>query len=319
MLVAASAISAQARGKLQVVATTSDLASLAESVAGDYAKVDCICSGKKDPHHLQARPRYIMMARKADLWICVGMDLEIGWEMPVIDGSRNRKIRPGMTGHLDTSAHIEPLEVPDPHLLSRAMGDVHAQGNPHYMLDPYNARIVAADMAERLSQLDPANAESYRGNAVAFQTELDRRMFGVDAVEKTGGDKLWESLLSGEEVEAGGWVAAMKPLKGKSIVTYHKSWIYFAHRFGLNIAAELEPKPGIPPSPAHLSSLVELVQAKQIGIILQEPYYSRKAAERVAGKTGAKIVVVPNSTGGGNGADDYLALIDLIVAQLKES
>ncbi|MCK4564879.1 MAG: zinc ABC transporter substrate-binding protein [Verrucomicrobia bacterium] len=319
MLIAASAINAQARGKLQVVATTSDLASLTGSVSGDCAKVDYICSGKEDPHHLQARPKYIMMARKADLWICVGMDLEIGWEMPVIDGSRNRKIRPGMTGHLNTSAHIKPLEVPDLHLLSRAMGDVHAQGNPHYMLDPYNARIIAADIADRLSQLDPANAESYRANAIAFQTELDRRMFGEEAVEKMGGDKLWASLLSGEEVEAGGWVAAMKPLKGQSIVTYHKSWIYFANRFGLNIAAELEPKPGIPPSPAHLGLLVELVKAKQIGTILQEPYYSRKAAERVAGKTGAKIVVAPNSTGGDSGADDYLALIDLIVARLTES
>lgn len=279
-------------GKLKVVTTTSDLASIAQAVAGDHADVESICTGNQDPHHLQARPKYVMMARNADLWIRVGMELEIGWEMPVVDGSRNRKIRPGQPGHLDASARIEKLEVPDAQAISRAMGDVHAQGNPHYLTDPLNAKQVAGDMAERMARLDPVHAEAYRSNALTFQTEIDRRM------------AVWQDKLAS--------------LKGQSIVTYHKSWVYFVHRFGMDIAIELEPKPGVPPSPAHLAQVEETVRRDGIGLILQEPWYSRKAAERVAETTGTRIVVAPIMTGGDPAATDYLSLIDLIVERLEE-
>lgn len=279
-------------GTFKIVTTTSDLASIAEAVAGDKADVQSICTGREDPHHLQARPKYIMLARNADLWIRTGLDLEIGWEMPVIDGSRNRKIRPGQPGHLDASQNIEKLDVPDEQMLSRALGDVHAQGNPHYLTDPLNARQVAGDIAERLAQLDPANAETYQSNAKAFQDKIDARMAD--------------------------WNQKLAPLKGQSIVTYHKSWVYFAHRFGMEIAIELEPKPGVPPSPAHLTEVIQTVQQRKIGLILQEPWYSRKAAERVAEKTSARIVVAPISTGGDPAATDYFALIDLIVNRLTE-
>lgn len=287
----ALATAAQA-GKLKIVTTTSDLASIAQAVAGDLAKVDSICSGKQDPHHLQARPKYVMLARNANLWICTGMELEIGWEIPVIDGSRNRKIRPGQPGHLDASKNIQKLEIPDATMLTRAMGDVHAQGNPHYLIDPLNAKQVAGDIAERLAQLDPQHAETYKANAASFQAEIDRRMEN--------------------------WTARMAPLKGQPIVTFHKSWIYFAQRFGLEIAIELEPKPGVPPSPTHLTRVVGTVQAKDIGIILQEPWFSRKAAARVAEKTGARIVVAPTFTGGDPEATDYFSLIDLIVKRLTD-
>jgi len=279
-------------GKLKIVTTTPGLASIAEAVAGDLAKIDSICSGKQDPHHLQARPKYVMLARRADLWICTGMELEIGWEMPVINGSRNRKIRPGKPGHLDASKNIRKLEIPDATMLTRAMGDVHAQGNPHYLIDPLNAKQVASDIAERLARLDPKNAETYKANAATFQAEIDRRM---------------------ED-----WTARMAPLKGQSIVTFHKSWIYFVHRFGLEIAIELEPKPGVPPSPTHLTRVVGTVQTQNIGIILQEPWFSRKAAERVAGKTGARIVMAPTFTRGDPEATDYFALIDLVVKRITE-
>lgn len=279
-------------GKFKIVTTTSDLGSIAKAVAGDLADVQSICTGKEDPHHLQARPKYIMLARNADLWIRTGLELEIGWEMPVIDGSRNRRIRPGQPGHLDASQNIAKLDVPDAQMLSRALGDVHAQGNPHYLTDPLNARQVADDMAERLAQLDPANAETYRANAKAFQEKIDAK-----------------------RVE---WTRKMEPFKGKAIVTYHKSWIYFAERFGMEIVIELEPKPGVPPSPTHLTQVVQTVQQNKIGLILQEPWYSTKAAERVAEKTGARIVVAPISTGGDPAAMDYFALIDLIVKRLSE-
>ena len=279
-------------GRLDVVTTTSNLASLAEIVGGDLVKVESIAAGKQDPHHLQARPKYVMMARKADLWIRTGMDLEIGWEMPVIEGSRNRKIRPGQPGHLDASEHIHKLEVPDVSMLTRAMGDVHAQGNPHYLLDPDNAKHVAGDIAERLAQLDPENAETYKANAEAFSAKIDERMAE--------------------------WTATLEPLKGTSIVTYHKSWVYFCHRFGIDIAIELEPKPGVPPSPAHLSQVIQTVEADDIKIILQEPWYSTKPAERVAERTGARIVEAPLFTGSDPEAGNYIALIDLIVKHLTE-
>lgn len=286
------AVSSSYAGKLNIVATTSDLASIAKEIAGDLAKVDTICTGNQDPHHLQARPKYIMMARNADLWIRTGMDLEVGWEMPVIDGSRNRNIRPGQPGHLDASEHVHKLEIPDAGLLTRAMGDVHAQGNPHYLTDPENAKHVAGDIAERLAQLDPEHAELYRANAKAFQDKIDARM-----------------------VE---WRQKMEPLKGKSIITYHKSWIYFADRFGLEIVAELEPKPGVPPSPAHLVNLVGMAKSRQVGIILQEPWYSAKAAKRVAEQSGARVVLAPIFVGGDPAATDYCSLIDLIVKRLSE-
>ncbi|MDZ8118797.1 metal ABC transporter substrate-binding protein [Pontiella agarivorans] len=279
-------------GKLNVVTTTSDLGSIAETIGGDLIKVQSIATGNQDPHHLQARPKYIIMARNADLWIRTGMELEIGWEMPVINGSRNRDIRPGQLGHLDASKHIHKLEIPDAGMLTRAMGDVHAAGNPHYLTDPENAKHVAADIAGRLALLDPENADTYRKNAAAFSDKIEEKMTG--------------------------WKQKLEPMKGKSIVTYHKSWIYFCERFGIDIAIELEPKPGVPPSPAHLTRVIQTVEADDIEIILQEPWYSTKAAEKVAGKTGAHVVTAPIFTGSDPEADDYIALIDLIVKRLTE-
>lgn len=275
---------------LKVVTTTSDLASIAKEIAGDYATVEAICSGNQDPHHLQARPKFIMMARNADLWIRIGMDLEVGWEMPVIDGSRNRKIRPGQPGHLDASEHVHKLEVPDASMLSRAMGDVHAQGNPHYLVDPENAKHVASDIAERLAQLDSANAETYRKNAALFHQKIDERMAE--------------------------WTRKMEPLKGKAMITYHKSWVYFADRFGLNIVGELEPKPGVPPSPSHLVALDGMARESKVELILQEPWYSTKAAKRLAASSGVRIVVAPIFVGGDPEAKDYFSLMDLIVTRL---
>ncbi len=292
LILALTAATVSLAGKLKVVTTTSDLASITEAVAGDLAKVNSICSGSQDPHHLQARPKYVMMARSADLWIRTGMELEIGWEMPVIDGSRNRKIRPGQPGHLDASVNIHKLEIPDASMLTRAMGDVHASGNPHYLTDPENAKHVADDIAARLAQLDPKNAETYKANAKAFSDKIDEKMAG--------------------------WKQKMEPLNGKSIVTYHKSWIYFCERFGINIAIELEPKPGVPPSPTHLTQVIQTMEADDIQIILQEPWYSTKAAERVAEKTGARIIEAPIFSGSDPEAQDYISLIDLIVKRLTE-
>ncbi len=303
---------------LKIVATTTDLAAIARAVAGDEAVVRSITTGKEDPHMLQAKPSVILQARDADLWIRIGLELEIGWEPPILDGSRNARIRPGMPGHLDASKSALVLDVPET-AISRAMGDVHPMGNPHYWLDPLNGRRIAGAIADRLVELRPEAADVFRRNADAFQRDLDERMFGRKLLEKSKSQDLWLRLVGGEEIpEAGGWLEAMAPLRGQKILTYHRSWVYFAHRFGLEIAGELEPKPGVPPTAAHLAELVELAKARDVQIILQEPFYSTKAAEQVASKTGARVVVVANSVGGQPEATDYLALMDWIVEKLTE-
>jgi ABC-type Zn uptake system ZnuABC Zn-binding protein ZnuA len=326
--------------KLKIVTTTSDLAAIAHAVAGEKAEVHGICTGKEDPHMLTAKPSVILLARDADLWIRIGLELEIGWEPPILDGSRNTRIRVGSKGHLDASESALVLDVPQT-AITRAMGDVHPSGNPHYWLDPLNGRRVAGAIAGRLALLDPANAAFYRENAAAFQKTLDERMFGAGLVQAVGADALWAKTQDGsmaaflgdpaktgkaglprrsdgvEGAKAGGWVAAMLPLRGQKIVTYHRSWVYLAHRFGLEVAAELEPKPGVPPTAAHLAEVAETARAGEVKLILQEPFYSTKAANQLAAKTGARVVVVANSVGGQPEATDYLALMDLIVQRLS--
>ncbi|MDI6775114.1 MAG: metal ABC transporter substrate-binding protein [Verrucomicrobiota bacterium] len=313
---------AQSADKLRIVTTTSDLAAIAKAVAGDLADVAGLCDGKEDPHFLQARPSCILQARDADLWIRVGLDLEIGWEPPILEGSRNGRISVGAKGHLDASECASVLEVPVT-TITRAMGDVHPLGNPHYWLDPLNGRRIAGAIAERLAEIAPAHAADWRRNAASFQRALDERMFGPVLVKALGGDALWAKMESGtlaaflkEEAnrsKEGGWVAAMLPLRGGKILTYHQSWVYFAHRFGLAVVDELEPKPGIPPTATHLAEVSENARAEGVKLILQEPFYSTKAAARVAGKIGARVVVVASSVGGQPEATDYLALMDLIV------
>lgn len=314
--------------KLRIITTTSDLASIAAAVAGNHAEVDSIANGKRDPHFLQAKPSYILRARDADLWIRIGMELEIGWESPIIRGSRNPRIQPGAMGHLDASHDIIVQGVPrEP--VTRAMGDVHPMGNPHYWLDPLNGRIVAGTIAGRLVEMDPQHAADYENNHDDFVNRLDVHMFGRKLVDTFGGDRLWAMYLNKtladhllhhpEAGEPGGWVARMRSHEKTSVVIYHRSWNYFLNRFGIDIAAELEPKPGIPPSSAHLTQVAQIIREKTVPIILVEPFYPRKPADQVAANTDAIVVVCPNSVGGEPGASDYISLIDLIVERIANA
>lgn len=314
--------------RLRIVTTTTDIASIARSVAGDRASVSSICSGREDPHFLTARPGFIVMARDADLWIRNGMDLEIGWEPPILEGARNPRIMPGSKGHLDVSEKVLKLEVPNVRI-NRGMGDVHPQGNPHYLLDPLNARIVAGVIAERLILLDNAGADYYEKRLASFRRSLDVAMFGQRAVEKTGGPALWAALIKGRITKAlkknglspdpESWFGRMYPCRGCGIVTYHKSWIYFTNRFGLEVVAELEPKPGIPPTPHHLIEVEDIIRTKQVRVILQEPFYSLRAAKKVADATGAIVVVCPGITGGDAASSNYLKLLDTVTSRLSRA
>ena len=312
------AVLAEATDKLNIVTTTSDLASLAKAVAGDLADVSSICTGQEDPHFLSAKPSFIARARMADLWIDVGLELEAAWEQPILTGSRNARIQPGTMGHLDLSKCVEVLEVPQVRV-TRAMGDVHPGGNPHYWLDPLNGRRMVDAIAARLAAVSPANAEIFRKQARAFQRELDERMFGTALLKDTTAEELWARHSRGESIPSvGGWTARMTPLRGTGLVTYHKSWIYFANRFGMRVVGELEPKPGIPPTAAHLSDIMATMKTEGVKRILQEPFYSTKAANHVAAGTGARVIVAANSVGGQPQATNYLAMINRIVEEISK-
>lgn len=306
--------------------TTSDLADIARQVAGDTAEVSSITTGREDPHTLTAKPSFIVRARDADVWIRIGMELEIGWEPVILRESRNGRIRVGAPHHIDASLNVLRLEVPTQRV-TRDLGDVHPEGNPHYWLDPLNGRLVAGTIAERLSTLYPDKKEIFAKNLHAFERALDEHMFGAAWVAACGGDALWKALLDkrldafaaekGVTGKAGGWYAAMCPYRGKTIVTYHRSWSYFAERFGLKADIQLEPKPGIPPSAKHLAEVIEDIQSSGAKTILQEPFYPQKAADFVASKTGVKVVIAPTMTGGSSEASTYLGVFDNVVAKLN--
>lgn len=316
------------QARTRIITTTSDLRSIASFIAGDLAEVSSMCKGDEDPHYVQIKPSQMLAARDADLWISVGMDLEEGWEGAVLDGSRNPRIRPGQLGHLDASEGVLKLEVPAKRI-SRELGDIHGLGNPHYWLDPYNGRIVARAIADRLSLLLPQYAESLQENLRRFQEKLDQQMFGAELVSRLDTDLLWQHQLDGTLdqflskqglcEQLGGWLGKMRPFKGERIVTFHNSWVYFAKRFALEVVCHLEPKPGIPPTPKHLAAVAELMTKQNIRLILQEPFYSQRAGQRLAQQTGAKLVVVPSSVGGEKQAGDYISLLHLIVTRVSEA
>jgi ABC-type Zn uptake system ZnuABC Zn-binding protein ZnuA len=317
-------VRAHADDKLRIVTTTTDLASIARAVGGDKVEVTSIATGREDPHFIAAKPSYMMAARKADLWIRVGLELEIGYEEPILDGSRNAKIRISTPGHLDASEDVLRLEVPTQRI-DRSMGDVHPLGNPHYWLDPLNGRIIAKNIGRRLAHLAPEHAEYFAERTRAFRRQLDEHMFGAELVNEVGGGRLWALLLKkrlGEVIdkpgqpEVGGWLATMRPHQGESIVTFHRSWSYFAHRFGLVVAAELEPKPGIPPSPGHVADVIKRVKDANIKVLVMEPFYSRRAPDLVASETGITVVQCANSVGGQPETTDYVTMLNNVVARV---
>jgi ABC-type Zn uptake system ZnuABC Zn-binding protein ZnuA len=329
--------SAVADTKLKVVTTTSDLRSIVEALGGDRVEASSMGTGREDPHFIDAKPSCMVLARDADLWVRIGLELEIGYENLVIDGSRNPKIRVGTPGHLDASEGVPRLEVPTGKI-DRSMGDIHPQGNPHYWLDPLCMRIVAKNVATRLSKLDPAGADYFAERLKAFQARLDEAMFGPKLIAAAGdaagspdqgGAKAWALLLKGEldtfvkdhggDALVGGWWGTMRPLKGTKIITYHRSWTYFANRFGLEVVAELEPKPGIEPTPSHLKDVLNIIEEQKVTFLLMEPFYSRQAPDWLQKKTGIKIVQVADSVGGQPAATDYLAMIDEIVRRCGEA
>ncbi len=288
LLIAACASPAFAAG-LKIVATTQDLASLAREVGGDKVTVVGLAKGYQDPHFVDAKPSFIFEVSRADLLIVVGRELEIGWLSPLINSSRNAKIQVGANGYLDASLTVKILEIPNGQV-TRAMGDVHPQGNPHYWLEPGNGRRIALAIKERLNQLDPANKATFDVRYAAFDARLA-------AAEKR-------------------WDAMMAPYKGTKIVTYHRSWPNFMERFGLNVMGYVEPKPGIPPSPSHTIELINDMKAQGVKLIVVEPYFDVKTPLAIANQVGGAVLVLASSVGGTKEATDYITVFDYDVSML---
>src|SRR5881394_902049 len=281
--------SLSAHAKLNVVATLPDFGSLAREIGSDKMDILTLAKPTEDPHFVDARPSFVVSLRNADVLIDGGAELEIGWLPPLLQNARNPKIEVGKPGRVQASQGVRLMNVPTN--ATRAAGDVHALGNPHFVVDPIIAKTVALHIAQAFSAIDAPNAAAYDANYKKFEAAINA--------------KLQE------------WGAAMLPFKGQNVVAYHDSWPYFAHRFGLNIDIFLEPKPGIPPSPSHLAEVIEKMKAQKIKAIIVEPFHDRKIAEKVASSTGAKVADFAQYPGGLPNTESYVKLIDALVSRLS--
>ncbi|MGE0453486.1 MAG: metal ABC transporter substrate-binding protein [Vicinamibacteria bacterium] len=296
-LALAAAIAApRASAALNVVTTTEDLASLAREVGGERVKVEALAKGYQDPHFVEAKPSFILKLHSADLLVLVGREMEIGWLPPLVQQSRNPRIQQGGAGYLDASLTARILEIPTGQI-TRAMGDVHPQGNPHYWLDPGNGRHIAEAIRAALARMAPAEAPYFAQRYADF----DRRLAEAE--------KRWDALMA--------------PYRGLKVVTYHRSWPNFCERFGLDVVGYVEPRPGIPPSPSHTLDLIQAMKRDGVKLILVEPYFDLRTPDSIARETGGKVVVMLPSVGGEKAVTDFIQLFDydlkLLLAAIRET
>jgi len=277
-----------AHARLNVIATTADLAALAREIGGDRVEVTTLAKPTEDAHFVDAKPSFIVKLNRADALIEGGAELEAGWLPPLLERARNPKLAPKQPGRILCAQGVEMLEVPA--TLDRSQGDIHAAGNPHFTTDPLNGRLIAATLTAAFAQLEPASAGVFRANQAKFDERLQARLAE------------WQKLLA--------------PFAGRRVVTYHNSWIYFARRFGIKMDVFLEPKPGLPPTPAHLAAVVARMKAEQIQLIVSEPHLNRKTAETVAGHTGARLLDFASYPGGLKAGEGYLEWMDALVRSL---
>jgi zinc/manganese transport system substrate-binding protein len=277
---------------LKVATSLTDLASVAEFVGGEHVSAVSLCKGYDDPHFVPAKPSLMKAIQNADVFVSAGLELDSGWLPVVLPGSRNPKIQPGKPGFVDASEGVEVLEKPTG-TVSRAEGDVHPLGNPHYYADPKNLEVVAHHLAEVFSRLDPANAVDYSANAAEFDRKMEEALAG------------WEKQLA--------------PYNGASIVTFHKNFVYFAQRFGLKLFGTVEPKPGIPPSPRQIAELAESMKQAGVRVVLYQPYYDADASQKVATKAGGVAVEIATEVGGVPEAKDVFSKFDVLVSSLVKA
>jgi zinc/manganese transport system substrate-binding protein len=290
-LFAASTL-ANAAGKVNVITATQDLAAIGAEIGGDRITIESIAKGYQDPHFVEPKPSFLLKLQKADLLVVVGLQLEIGWLPPLITQSGNSKIQSGNAGYMDMSQYCEILEIPTTQV-TRAMGDVHPLGNPHYWLNPENGRRIAKAYQTKLSEMRPADAAYFAQRYADF----DKR--------------LTESIKR--------WDAQMAPYRGRKVVTYHRSWPNFCEHFGLNVVDYVEPKPGIPPTPSHTLEVINTMKREGIKLILVEPYFDLRTPNSIAQAVGGQVLVLLPSVGGVKEVNDYFQLFDYDIKLLTEA
>ncbi len=274
---------------LRVVATTEDLASIAREIGGDRITVVGLAKGYQDPHQVDPKPSFILEVSRADVLVAVGRELEIGWLPALLSSSRNGKVQVGGSGYLDASQTVTILEIPTGQI-TRAMGDVHPQGNPHYWLDPANGRRIAEAIRGKLTELAPAEGAYFQKRFADFDTRL------------AAAEARWDKLMA--------------PFKGRKLVTYHRSWPNFMERWGLEVIGYVEPKPGIPAPPSHILGLINEMKRQGVTVIAVEPYWSLKTPQSIANQAGGQVVVLAPSVGGVKEVTDYIQLFDYNIGLL---
>lgn len=275
-------LTAVAPAKVSVVTSLPDLADFAQQVGGDKVKVDYIVRGNQNPHFVEVKPSYMLKLKSADIFLTIGMELEL-WAPQIVDGSRNERL-----DVVDLSKGVQKLEVPGK--VDASLGDVHRFGNPHYWLDPRNVKTLLDEIVASLVKVSPADEQFFRANAEAYWKKLDAKIAQ--------------------------WEATMKPFRGSKVITFHKSWSYFAHWLGLEVVDQVEPKPGIQPSPGHTAELIQKVRTQNIKAIIVEPYFDTSAPEQIARSSNAKVLQLPTSVGGVDEAKDYITMMDYTITTL---
>jgi zinc/manganese transport system substrate-binding protein len=275
-------------GNIKVVTTTTDMKSIAELIGGSKVTAISIATGYQNPHFVDPKPSYIINLTSADLFVTTGLDLEIGWSPSLLTSSRNSKIQKGAAGYVDASVNVPLMQVPSS--ANRGEGDIHIYGNPHYWLDPLNGKVIARNICDGLERIDPADKNMYEANLKAFDDKIDAKL------------KEWQTKMAS--------------CKGAKIIAYHNEWCYFENRFGLHIVDFMEPKPGIPPSPAQLVKVINEVKANNIKVIISSPYFTTSSSDVVTKQTGAKAITLATSVGAFDGIKNYFDLFDYDINQL---
>ncbi|HEY8068637.1 MAG TPA: zinc ABC transporter substrate-binding protein [Burkholderiales bacterium] len=288
LAVVLAVLAAPAFAALNVFACEPEWAALAGELGGDKVNVYAATTALQDAHHIEARPSLIARARSADLLICSGSELEIGWVPLLLTQAGNSRIQPGSPGYLEASQFVQRIEIPK--VVDRSLGDIHPAGNPHVHTDPRNIARVAEVLTQRLAQLDPADAEVFKARAESFKTR-------------------WQGAIARWEKEGA-------RLKGVPVVVFHKDLSYFLRWMGMNEVGSLEPRPGIPPTPAHLAELVEQMKRAPARVIVYSPYNDAKAAQFLSERTGIPAALMPFTVGGTDKAKDLVGLFDDTIARL---
>jgi zinc/manganese transport system substrate-binding protein len=314
--------------KIQVVCTLPTLKALAQEIGGDKVDVVSLARGDQDPHTVTPTPVLMRKTREADLFIENGFSLEL-WADEVVNGSGNARIFRGTPGRIVAGTGISALEIPS--VLTRELGDIHPQGNPHVWLDPLLAKVEAGNICEALKRLDASNSDYYASRLDSFDKRIDVALFGPDLVKIIGAPKLTRLAWSGELRKfldsnslggkplssfMGGWLEQAKALNGVKAIEFHKVWVYFSRIFGIELMGTIEERPGIPPGPQHVRQVVDLVKSQKIPLIMVDNFYDPSLPNNVARQTGATVVILPNQVEGDPDIRTYFDLMDHLVREL---